>query len=311
MSYSTLDHLGPPRTPDTVRRLLLATCAITLFSALTNTLFRQVFGWPGLQDLLSLSWPGIHKYYFWQPVSYMFVLSDNSGGISLFFLLGLAFNMYLVWIIGSAVFERLGSSSFLRFYFFSGIFAAAAALTVMQLTGIHEQLSGQAPVILALLTIWTLMYPEMDILLFFILSLKAKWLLAVTLGTIILISVSQLDWIGLSFYLSGIAFGYLYALLNLNIQSPFSFTRRFDLFMMSLGSQLRQRRAQAGKLGQENGKKAKIFDIKTGELLLDDEQFVDAMLTKISKHGEPSLSFHEKRRLEGISKKKRQRQSKK
>ena len=43
---------------------------------------------------------------------------------------------------------------------------------------------------------------------------------------------------------------------------------------------------------------AKIFDLKTGQAVIDDDSFMDSMLEKISKSGEQSLSKKEKKRMQ-------------
>ena len=54
--------------------------------------------------------------------------------------------------------------------------------------------------------------------------------------------------------------------------------------------------------------KAKIYDFKTGQAILNDEEFMDAMLSKISMYGQSSLSFRREHfRLKRILKEKKQR----
>jgi len=52
--------------------------------------------------------------------------------------------------------------------------------------------------------------------------------------------------------------------------------------------------------------KPNVIDMNTGKPLDDDDAFVDAMLAKISKQGENSLSWSERRRLNLISERKMQ-----
>jgi membrane associated rhomboid family serine protease len=304
MSYSTLSGWGPDRTPTVIRNLILATCVISLFAALTEALFRGIFNIPGLQYWLSLSWSGFQHRYLWQLVTYMFVLNAESSGITLIFLITLAFNMYILWIMGSPLASHIGSPSFLRFYFLSGLFAAIVALFVMYLTRHYEVLSGPTPTLLALFTVWTMLNADAQLLLFFMIPLKAKWLLAGILGAVILISLSQMDWVNLFFNLSGAFFGYVYGLVAWDLRGPYDMTERLDQFIASLGKKIRK----GGSKAAEMSKKSKIYDFKSGEPIDDDDQFIDSMLAKISKQGESSLTYRERRRMQEISEKKRKSQ---
>ncbi len=60
-----------------------------------------------------------------------------------------------------------------------------------------------------------------------------------------------------------------------------------------------------GKKRQLPYRHSKIYDIKSGEPLLDDDQFMDAMLDQISRYGEESLTPAEKKRMKEISEKKK------
>ncbi len=301
MTYTSSAFLGPDTTPKAIQKLILTTCLIALFSALTEPVFTQIFGIPGLQTWLSLSWIGIHHYFIWQPLSYLFVQSNGAMGITLSFLIGLAFDMYILWIMGSAILEAVGTKPFLRLYFLSGIGAGLLALVAMYITKRYGIVAGPLSSILAIMTVWTMLNPEANLLIFFLFLLKAKWLLAGILGAILLVNVSQGDGVSLVLYLSGALLGYLYALMAWDLKSPFAWTHRFDRFLASCAEKMRTGTAKA----QEIGRKTKILDIQTGKPIEDDESFVDAMLTKIAKKGEKSLTWRERHRLNSISERKR------
>lgn len=287
MTYTSSAFLGPEETPSAIKQMILATVSIAILAALTEPLFTQIFGIPGLQTLLSLSWFGIRHYFLWQPLSYLFVQANGSSGITFPFLIGLAFNMYILWIMGTAVLGVVGTKPFLRLYFFSGIGAGLLALFVMYLTGRYGILAGPLPSILAIMTVWTMLNAEASLLLYFLFPIKAKWLLAGVLGGILLVNISQGDWISLVLYFSGALLGYLYGVVAWGLTSPFAWTHGFDRL-----------------LGSWKSKKTKIIDIRTVMPIEDDERFVDAMLTKIAKKGEKSLTWRERRRLNSISQRK-------
>jgi hypothetical protein len=118
-----------------------------------------------------------------------------------------------------------------------------------------------------------------------------------------LIPLSTFNWITLSFYAAAILFGYLYAVMAWELNGPFSWMRLIDRPFGALSLLLKK----TGKWRLKKGKEGKIIDFQTGEPLQNDEQFVDAMLEKISKQGEASLSWKERQRLQEISKRKQKR----
>jgi membrane associated rhomboid family serine protease len=295
----TYFRFGPENTPRFLAILIFTTIAITLSCALFNPLFVYFFGL-GPEEWLSLSWYGIKNTHLWQPVTYLFVQYSGSQGINLSFLLGLASNMYIVWIMGSTIALLMGRNPFLRLYFISGILAGLLAFACMPLFGQYPILSTPIASVLAILTVWTMLNPETELLLFFLIPMKSKWLIASALGLILLITLSQLDFVNLVLDISGVIIGYLFAVLAWNLQGPFAFTHPIDKYLANIGRLFRLKKSE--NLSREI--QTKIYDFKTGRAIIDDDKFVDAMLSKISKHGEKSLSWSERRRLKNISERK-------
>lgn len=285
---------APTQTPQPIRYLIAVTCAISLLSALTNNVIIQLLHVQGPQELLGLSWPGIRHGYFWQLISYMFVGNVGSYGIDVSYLLSLFFAMYILWTIGAMVLERIGVARFFTLYFGAGIVAGLLGLWGMTLTGHYTTLAGLSAPLLALFTVWTMYYPDSIVMLFFIIPTQPKWILAGIVGALGIISVIQEDVVNLFFYFGSIFFGYFFGLLILNLYSPFDFTHSFDRKIIQWVSGVRK-----GKRDR-----SKTIDISTGESFSSDDEFVDQMLTKISKSGERSLTAKERRRMEQISERK-------
>lgn len=290
---------GPLKTPPILTRLIAITAGICLFAAITEPLFREIFGWPGLQHWLSLSWYGIQHSYIWQLITYLFVQYNGGQGISFFFLLNLFFGMYFLWLTGSAVVDAVGSRPFLRLYFLSGLFAGCMGLFFMRLIGQYQVLSGPFPAILAVATVWTMLHPNWPLLFLGLFPISTKGLFLILLGLLAAIDISNQAWVDLLFALSGVLFGYFYATLAWDMNSPWSLLHPIDRFLNRIGQKVRNFTVKKGK--------AEIIDFKTGETQLDDDAFIDAMLAKISKKGEHSLTHQERRRMDAISSRKRKR----
>jgi hypothetical protein len=199
----------------------------------------------------------------------------------------------------------LGRGAFLRLYFIGGIVAGILALLSMKLSGQNVMLTGFASTLLILFTLWSMAFPETEILLLFLIPVKVKWIVASLVGILLLISLSHWNLSQFTLYLSAVVIGYVYAVVVHGWYSPFPFTLKFDIWLSRLAGNIRKRMPFPKRKPEEiKTPKAKIIDIITGQSIEDDDAFVDAMLTKISKRGEESLSWAERKRLQDISKKK-------
>lgn len=292
-------YWGAQQTPKFIRMLVWTTAIITLIAACSEQLFSQLLGMQGPQSVLGLSWSGIRHWYIWQPISYLFVQEVASDGISLFYLISLFLNMYLIWLIGSMLVERMGANRFAALYFLSGILAGLTALIMMPILGTFGLITGPAAALLAMCVVWTMYFPDSELTFFFLFPIQARWLLAGVIGAIALLCLSQLNFVSLFFYMSGILYGYLFGVLVLNLKSPYEFTLGLDKGLKKLGQYIQ------GKFSSKTSKErsSKIVDFNTGSPVLDDEAFVDAMLSKIIKQGERSLTRSERKRMDEISKK--------
>jgi membrane associated rhomboid family serine protease len=278
MSFSPLGGTTPQQTPDVIKKLILVTCIASIVCGLFDSILGPIFDESSLRALLSLSREGFQNRYLWQIVTYLFIQDTGGVGFSTFFFLSLAFNMYILWAMGSSIVEYVGAKSFLQFYILTGIFAGLAILMTMNYSHAGRLLS--------------MLYPEMELLVFFLFPIKAKGLALIVFGIEVLIPLSRLDVLYLTFNTVGILFGYIYAAMAWNLESPFAITHPLDRRLHRWGRFLIKGGSAALQSTKTLGKQAKIFDFKTGEPVLKDDEFVDAMLAKISKKGESSLSFN-------------------
>lgn len=290
---STIYQIGPSETPFGLKWLIFLTIIISIFTAVFDPIFTYFSGTVGLAYLLSLSKIGMAQFFIWQPITHLFLLS-SSYGIHLFFLISLIFTMYFLWVIGASVCERIGSMQFIYFYLIAGAISGLAALTA---ASPFTFIAGPWASLMSLFTLWTMMGPEYEMLLFFILPLKRKILFGIVVGFLLLNSLSQLDLSTFLLYLSAIIAGYLYGLLKWEFRSPYEFLLPLDNFLFRRKKQFFKKKKAV--------QPTKIYDLRTGEPLMDDDQFVDAMLSKIAKLGEESLTRNELKRLKEISEKKR------
>lgn len=243
---------------------------------------------PALYLWLALSWSGIEHLLLWQLVTYIFV---EKGPISLSFFLNLAFNVYILWTFGTHLLERSHTRLFLFLYFGATLLGGAAALLVP-----NAHLAGSANAVYAILVAWMLLNQGSQLLLFFSLPFKAQWLILGVIGATLAIYIANRYWAGAISLAVACIYSYFFTLIVWRQPGPFFFLRRAEKRIFQFLERKKKHEAYTH---------SKIYDIKSGEPVLDDDQFMDAMLDRISRHGEESLKAAEKKRMKEISKRKK------
>ncbi len=293
-------YVDESKGSDGIWRLVILTAAFSIASVSIETLLNQ-FGIFNLTNrFLKLSWHGLNQGFVWQPLTYFLVQEGSSDGISLMFLINVCFNGYLLWFLGTSISRLIDISSFFIFYFASGLIAASFTIGLMLFFGVDVPLAGSTAALLSLLTLWGMAYAEAEVWLFFVIRIQAKWLVLTVFCALLLINVSHLQWVNLALYASAVLISYIYANLAWGWKSPFAITASFERFLSSMAKKFKEtEEKKRGSVLQE-----KIIDFTTGRPILGDEAFVDAMLNKISRQGESSLTWQERDRLKKISEKK-------
>lgn len=114
----------------------------------------------------------VEEGYIWQVFSYMF-LHSTSGFIHIFF------NMYALLIFGVPIEHEWGSKRFLLYYFICGTGAGLCILIINLIAmdiGYIIPTIGASGAVFGLLLAFGFLFPDAELLLFFILPIKAKYL---------------------------------------------------------------------------------------------------------------------------------------
>lgn len=161
----------------------------------------------------------VRERAIWQVVTYMFL----HGGVWHIFI-----NMLVLFIFGSRLEQRLGSSEFLLYYFVSGVGAGIATVVVNWYTGMAViPVVGASGAIFAVMLAFATFFPDTTILVNFFIPLPAR--VAVLLFTgIEIFSLVFRSRSGVAHltHLAGFLFGYLYLLIRLGINPARVFFRR-------------------------------------------------------------------------------------
>jgi len=257
--------------------------------------------------LAGLSLWGIKHFLFWQVLTYMFFYPAFEG-IHAGFLIQLFFNMYILWKIGLAITYAKGLRHFLFLFLGSGLIVGLVALCTLYLTLSPQLYAGTTPALFSLLVATIILYPDMDVMLFLTIPVKAKYLIGVVLGAVLLIDLSNGQILNFATNFTGSLFGYFYAITAWKCRSPFLMLQKFETFLLKFPSLFSFHKRT--NLDSYDVSGAKIYDFKTGQKIFDDESFLDACLSKISQEGKNSLSLMEKFRLWRISRKRAKNASK-
>jgi membrane associated rhomboid family serine protease len=195
VSYS----FGPgPLTP-AVRALIVANAALFLLVQVVAML--PV--WLGLLPAYVFE-----RWWFWQPVTYMFLHGE---------LFHLLFNMLTLWMFGVDLERRWGTRFFARYYLICGLGAAAttlfASLLPLWFSGdLYGSVTvGASGAIYGLLVAYAITYPNRPILVFLLFPLPAR--VAVLLFGAIAFYFSVSDsrgGVAHAAHLGGLLAGYLY-----------------------------------------------------------------------------------------------------
>jgi len=227
MSYS----FGPgPWTP-AVRAIILANIGVFLVTFVAPRFVVNLFG---------LSPQAVFEGgAIWQPLTYLFVHAPRSLGHILF-------NMLAVWMFGVDLERRWGTVAFSKYYFVTGVGAAACMLLVSWLpfestASVYFTVTvGASGAVYGLLMAWALLFPHRQILFMFLFPLPA-WVFVSIIGAIAFFSA-----VGASggpvahlAHLGGLVVGWLYLKgprnLRLDLQYRLSrwrmerMRRRFDV----------------------------------------------------------------------------------
>jgi len=140
------------------------------------------------------------RYFVWQIFTYMFL---HGGFLHLFF------NMFVLWMFGSELESVWGRKEFLKFYFIAGIGAGIVYVIARYNSSIPT--IGASGAIYGLLLAFALTFPSRYVYLFFIIPIKAKYLVLVfgIIEFFAAFSGSQ-DNIAHFAHLGGILVGFLY-----------------------------------------------------------------------------------------------------
>lgn len=160
-------RFGGPVTP-AVKKLMIFNGIVFIIQQIGGLLS------PGyMESIFGLSHAGVaQSFMLWQPFTYMFL----HGGW-----LHIIFNLVALWMFAGEVENILGEKRFLRFYLLSGfgagIFISMMNYYIFARYGASPVTIGASGAVYAILLAYGITWPNREVLLYFILPVKIKYLL--------------------------------------------------------------------------------------------------------------------------------------
>lgn len=125
----------------------------------------------GAVSFLAFDWDAICHFELWRLVTFVFL----PGYYSPRELLWLALFLYFYYMIGTVLEREWGTAKF-NLYYFSGVILTVITGVVLGLVFGGARISGASYVNLSMFFAFAMLYPDMQVLLFFIIPVKIKWL---------------------------------------------------------------------------------------------------------------------------------------
>ncbi len=161
------------RPSPVVLRLIIANVALWLLMLLLGDSAERLF----VRPYLMVSSDGVvSHFYVWQPFTYMW-LHDTAG------IAHILFNMVGLFFLGPPLERRWGQRTFLKFYLLTGVIAGFFSVLVgLLIPSFDVPTLGASGSLLGLLAAWSMVLPNTQILLFFVLPVRTRYIVWIAIG---------------------------------------------------------------------------------------------------------------------------------
>jgi membrane associated rhomboid family serine protease len=267
----------------------LALVVVNVVAFMVQSVLQSVLEVP-TNDYFALSLAGLKHGYLWQLLSYQFMHAN---------VLHLLFNCWAIYVFGQSVEAALGRKSFLTLYFCSGIIGGLFQVLAGVLLGSFFAASvvGASAAAFGVVAAFAMLFPDQFIYLFFVIPIRARWLLALSaLLAVLGILTSAKAPPGVvhladAAHLGGMLTGMFF--VRYALQWDWHWPRLGDAAGKSPRRLVKVNSGRSGLWGRSKG--GQDEDLRPEEFLSKE---VDPILDKISAHGIQSLTERERRILE-------------
>ena len=241
------------------------------------------------------NWP--FNFQVWQLITYQFM----HGGFGHIF-----FNMFALWMFGSSIEDVFGSKKFLIFYLLAGISAGLLQLFLSPiLGGAYAPTIGASGAVFGVLIAYAMFFPDNLIFLYFLIPVKAKYLIAFLVVIEFLAVDSASSGVAHLAHLGGALFGFLYIMFDKNSYVSLKNVFNKSYFYKSNPNKRDIFTNPFNRTAQNNRDvdEANYYDLNRKDDSEVSQTEIDEILDKISQSGYQNLTEHEKKILFQASKK--------
>ncbi len=285
--------------PPVIKNLLIINCVVFFIQIVGE----QVRIAPGLYfsdviikyfALIPIEGIGSASFYPWQLITYQFM----HGGFAHIF-----FNMFSLWMFGMEIENMWGSKKFLYYYLLCGISAGIFHLSLSPLlTGGTGPTIGASGAIFGVLVAFGMIFPNRYIFLYFLVPVKAKYLIAFFILIEIFAINNAAPAVAHLAHLGGALAGFLFIMFDPRTDAEIKYLFKKSSYRKSTKpfnpfDGLKNRFKK-----KEEPEEAKFYEIKEEDEGISQED-IDKILDKISQSGYQNLTEKEKRILFEASKK--------
>jgi len=235
-------------------------------------------------------------FYPWQLITYQFLHGDFWH---------LFFNMLSLWMFGMEIESVWGSKRFIAYYLTCGVGGALVQLFLSPvILGSGAPTIGASGAVFGILLAFVILFPNRYIYLYFLIPVKAKYLIAFWM-IIEFLSVGAPGNIARLVHIGGAVTGFLFIMFDRKNQINFSFTKILNSFKKPNANRTAGQFRRRPTFQNENVKDAEFFEInskKDKDVEVTQEE-IDRILDKISRSGYQNLTEKEKKTLFEASKK--------
>lgn len=251
-------------------KVILITCwVIFLLQQLPNHPFPGISFFEFIEGYFALNSNMVNHLYIYQLISYGFLHADFGH---------IAMNMIMLWMFSNDIEELWGRKNYLILFFFS-IFMGGFLVWLVHNLGLHQGPTiGASGAVYGVMITYALLWPNREVLFFFLFPIKIKYLVLVILLPLAILQVG--DKISHFCHIGGGLGGLLFYIAKVKYRMTFNFSWSYYM------QRQRMRRFQVEMEKRQNVKER-----------------VDEILDKIAKNGMNSLSRKEKNFLKEASSK--------
>lgn len=230
MSNYSFSKAMPP-TPKLIRNLVLICVGFGILSGFFHPLIATKVG-VSFTQLFGFSLKYFFKGCIWQPFTFLFI-PINQADLSFHFLFTLAFDLYLLWFIGCKVHQFFGARTVFRLFFVIPIIATFVTSLIAYLFNFTVPIYGLSFAMIPLVVTFFFNDPKSLFSFMPIQTIQLRWLGLALICLYLLQDLSNLAFAAFAAHLLSFILTYLYLLFFHHLKSPFSFTQKFDDFVIS------------------------------------------------------------------------------